>query len=173
VTERPVPELNIERNRDSEKGSVLLVALMVMVVLSLLGVAFLLLSNSETTVAGNALWAEGSFYAAEAGVQAGINQLSANRTTATAAIAVTSIGGSSGTGDVSYSYRSGTRTDTSAQPLTFIGTRTATGYSVEGGTGYNPAGYDFYIYQMNVTGTGPRNTAREIEVQAEYGPVPK
>lgn len=166
-------ERKIVRNRDGEKGSVLMVALMVMVVLSLLGVAFLLLSNSETTVASNALWAEGSFYAAEAGVQTGINQLSANRATSTAAIPVTSIGGSSGQGDVSYSFRSGSRTDTSAQPLQFIGTRTATGYSVEAGTGYNPSGYDFYIYQMNVTGTGPRNTEREIEVQAEYGPVPK
>lgn len=164
---------NPSQTRDGEKGSVLLVALMAMVVLSLLGVAFLMLSNTETTVTANALWSEGTFYAAEAGIQTGLDQLSANQATATAAIPETTIGGSDSMGDVDYTFRSGSRTDTSPQPIEFVGTQPAVGYSVENGTGYNPGGYDFYIYQINVTGTGPRNTQREIEVQAEYGPVSK
>lgn len=85
-------------------------------------------------------------------------------TTATAAIAQTTISDS-------YQYRSDRRTDSAAQPLQFVRTRTAAGYSVEAGTGYNPGGYAFYVYQINVTGTGPRNAQREIEVQAEFGPV--
>ncbi len=147
-----------------EKGSVMLIALFVMVILSLLGAVFLSLSNTETSVANNALWSEGAFYAAEAGVQSGIDQLSPNMTTSTQAIPQTTIGGS-------YTYRSGTMTDTTPQPLQFIRSRKASGYSAEIGTGYNPAGYSFYIYQMNVTGSGPRNARSEIEVQAEFGPV--
>jgi hypothetical protein len=147
-----------------EKGSVMLVALFVMVVLSLLGVAFLSLSNTEGFVAFNALWSEGAFYAAESGIQRGIDQISPNVTNAIQAIPETAVG-------QSYEYRSGRRNDDTPQPLEFIRSRTAAGYSVELGTGYNPAGYSFYIYQMNVTGTGPRNAEREIEVQAEFGPV--
>jgi hypothetical protein len=155
---------NESQARNGEKGSVMLVALFVMVVLSLLGVTFLTLSNTESFVAANALWSEGAFYAAEAGIQTGIDQLGANVAQATAAIPQTTIG-------TNYQYRSGRRTDTAPQPLQFIRSRTAAGYSVEVGTGYNPSGYSFYVYQMNVTGTGPRNAQREIEVQAEFGPV--
>jgi hypothetical protein len=142
----------------------MLVALFVMVVLSLLGVTFLTLSNTESFVAANALWSEGAFYAAEAGIHRGIDQLGANVTTAVQAIPETAMG-------TDYRYRSGRRTDTAPQPLQFIRSRTAAGYSVEVGTGYNPSGYSFYVYQMNVTGTGPRNAQRELEVQAEFGPV--
>ncbi len=39
------------------------------------------------------------------------------------------------------------------------------------GTGYSPAGYAFNSNQTNATGTGPRSAVREIEIQAEYGPV--
>jgi hypothetical protein len=159
-----VQERNNPGARHGEKGSVMLVALFVMVILSLLGAVFLNLSNTESYVAYNALWQEGAFYAAEAGVQSGLDQLSPNVTTSTAAIASTAIGGS-------YNYRTGRRTDASAQPIQFIRSTVASGYSVETGTGYNPAGYSFYVYQINVTGTGPRNSQREVEVQAEYGPV--
>jgi Tfp pilus assembly protein PilX len=159
-----VQETNNPEPRHGEKGSVMLVALFVMVILSMLGAVFLNLSNTESFVAYNALWSEGAFYAAEAGVQAGIDQLSPNMTTATAAIATTALGDS-------YNYRSGRRTDAAAQPLQFIRSTTASGYSVEAGTGYNPSGYSFYVYQINVTGTGPRNAVREVEVQAEFGPV--
>lgn len=168
-----MPNDNGSQTRDGEKGSVMLVALLVMVVLSLLGVAFMMLSNTETIVAGNALWSEGSFYAAEAGVQTALDQISEDVTASKAAIPETAIGGSDDLGDVTYSFRSGSRTDTEAMPIEFIGTQPAAGYSVESGTGYNPAGYDFYVYQINVTGTGPRNTEREVEVQAEFGPVSK
>jgi Tfp pilus assembly protein PilX len=156
-------EINL-RSRQGEKGSVMLVALFVMVVLSMLGAAFLTLSNTESIVANNGVSAEGAFYAAEAGIQSGIDQLSPNLTTATAAIPQTTI-------NTSYSYRSGARSDTTAQPLQFIRSQSAEGYSLEMGTGYNPAGYSFYVYEINVTGTGPRNAQREVEVQAEFGPV--
>jgi hypothetical protein len=138
-----------------------------MVVLSLLGVALLTLSGTEDNIAYNALWSEGAFAAADAGVQTGLNQLSPNSATSTVAIPVTTIG----TGTYTYQFRSGQRTDTSPQPLVFMGSRVATGYSLAIGTGYNPSGYAFYSYRIDATGSGPHNAQREIEVLAEYGPV--
>jgi Tfp pilus assembly protein PilX len=150
----------------NDKGSVLLMALFVLIILSLLGFVLLTFSGMESGIASNGLWAEGAFNAAEAGVQKGMDQLSAVPTTSIQTIPVTTIGGS-------YSYRSGRRTDTAAQPLQFISTKNEAGYSLEMGTGYNNAGYIFYIYQINATGSGPLNAQREVEVQAEYGPASK
>jgi Tfp pilus assembly protein PilX len=147
-----------------EAGSVLVIALLLMVLLSLLGVTLLTVAATEHTVAFNGLWSEGALTAAEAGVNRGLNQLNANAATSIQPIATTSIASP-------YAFRSGHRTDTTPQPLTFVGTRTEAGYSLAVGTGYNPAGYAFHTYQINATGTGPRNAQREVEVRAEYGPV--
>ena len=147
-----------------EAGSVLVIALLLMVLLSLLGITLLTVAATEHTVAFNGLWSEGALTAAEAGVNRGLNQLNANAASAIQPIASTNI-------VAAYSFRSGHRTDATPQPITFVGTRTEAGYSLAVGTGYNPAGYAFHTYQINATGTGPRNALREIEVRAEYGPV--
>jgi hypothetical protein len=47
------------------------------------------------------------------------------------------------------------------------------GYSVNQGTGYNTSGFQFYQYQVNVTGVGQLTAAREVEAQVVYGPTPK
>ena len=67
----------------NQRGSVIMIALFVMIVLSLLGVALLTLSGTESNIAYNALWSEGAFAAAEAGIQTGLSQLSANAATST------------------------------------------------------------------------------------------
>ena len=148
----------------NQRGSVLMIAMFVLIVLSLLGMALLTLSGTESNIAYNGLWAEGSLAAADAGVQTGLNQLSANPTTSIQAIPVTAIGGT-------YQFRSGHRADAGPQPLTFKGTRLESGYSIAIGTGYNASGYAFQSYQINATGSGPKNAQREIETLAEYGPV--
>ena len=154
-----------QRWRD-EGGMVLVLSLLAMVVLSLLGVALLTMSGSETFVSYRTVYREGAFYSAEGGIHIGIDQVSANTVTSTQAIPLTTIGGN-------YTYRSGSRSDPGPQPLEFVGTRPGPGYSIAVGTGYNPAGYVFYNYQINVTGTGPRNAQREVEVLAAFGPVPE
>lgn len=153
----------------NQRGSVLMIALFVLIVLSLLGVALLSLSGTESNIAYNQLWTEGAFVSAEAGIQTGLNQLSANTTTSTAAIPVTAIG----TGTYTYQFRSGGRADAGPQPLQFRGTRVESGYSIAIGTGYNPSGYVFNSYQINSTGSGPKNAQRELEALVEYGPVPR
>jgi Tfp pilus assembly protein PilX len=147
-----------------ETGSILVIALLIMVLLSFLGVTLLTVASTEHSIASNSQWSEGALMAADAGVNKGINQLSANAQTSSAQINLTTLG--------SYTYRSGRRTG-SAAPLTFVGTRTEAGYSLAVGTGYNPSGYVFHTYQVNAVGTGgPSQTAaREVEVQAEYGPI--
>ncbi len=152
-----------------ERGSVLVVAILVMMVLSFLGMAIMTISVTEHSMAYHTVWAEGAFVAAEAGINAGINQLSANTTTSTQPVSCDpAVFGSCAT----YSYRSGGKNDTVAQPLQFVTSRTEPGYSIAIGTGYNPSGYSFNSYRINATGTmQQRNALREIEVQAEYGPV--
>jgi hypothetical protein len=148
-----------------EAGSVLIVALLLMILLSLLGVTLLTVAATEHSVAFNALWSEGALAAAEAGVNRGLNQLQVNEVASKTAIPNTTIG-------TVYNFRSGSRSDTAPQPLQHVGTRRAEeGYSLAVGTGYNSAGYAFFVYQINATGTGPRFARREIEVRAEYGPV--
>ncbi len=166
-----------QRWRD-EGGMVLMLSLMVMVVLSLLGAALLTMSGSETFVSYRTVYREGAFYSAEGGIHIGLDQISANTFTSTVAIPSTPIGGN-------YRYRSGPRVDPGTMSVCgakmwndgkkffFCGTRPGPGYSIAVGTGYNPAGYVFYTYQINVTGTGPRNAQREIEVLDAFGPVPE
>jgi hypothetical protein len=145
------------------------IALLLMVLLSLLGVTLLTVAATEHTVAFNGLWSEGALSAAEGGVNRGLNQLNANAETSltrypdcdTCALPIST----------GFNYRSGRKTDGGPQPLTFVGTRVEEGYSVAVGTGYNPSGYAFHTYQINATGTGPRNARREVEIRAEYGPV--
>lgn len=147
-----------------ERGSTLIVALFIVVILAMLVIAMLGIASSDSAVAHNDVWSEGAFYAAEAGIHTGVSRLSSNVATSTQAIPVTSIG-------TSYAFRSGTRADTGPQPLVFVAAQQRNGYSIAGGSAYNPAGYLFYSYRINTTGTGPRNAQREIEALAEYGPV--
>jgi len=149
-----------------ETGTILIIALLLLVLLSLLGVTLLTVAATEHSVAFNTAASEGALMAAEAGVNVGINQLSANATTSTQAIPLTPLPDAQSP----YRYRSGTRAS-GAQDLEFVSSRTETGYSIAVGTGYNRSGYVFDTYRINATGTGPRFAVREVEVQAEYGPM--
>src|SRR3970040_12022 len=97
-----------------QSGSVLLLSLLAMVVLSLLGSALLTMSGSETFVSARIVYREGAFYAAEAGVHTGLDRLSMNTATSTQAIPVTNIGGW-------YAYRSGRRAEPGTPPFPLFG----------------------------------------------------
>lgn len=153
-------------------GSIMVIALLLMALLSLLGMTLLTVAGLGHSTAFNAIWSEGALFAADAGIQTGINQLSPNPATSTQAIpndGTPSV--SIGTGTYTFAFRSGRRTDAGPQPLQFMGTRVEPGYSLAIGSGYNPAGYAFHSYQITATGTGPRSAQREIEARAEYGPI--
>ena len=142
----------------------MILVLLFMVLFFGLGMAILASASAESTISNNDEWFEGAFYAAEAGLQTGIDQVGQNVSTSIAALPDADLG------EV-YAYRSGGRADGTAQPLAYLGSSTAAGYSVNVGTGYNPSGYLFLQYRVNATGSAPRNISREVEAQVQYGPV--
>ena len=147
----------------SEDGLALAVIIMLMaLLLSMTGVG-LTLSGVDLKVSPNFKTGTQALHAADAGVHVGASQLTLNQAVASAPF--------SGSLNTSFAYRSGSRFDTVPQPLLYRGMKTGPGYSIGVGTGYKPSGYAFFAYQINVTGTAPAAAAREIEAQAEYGPV--
>jgi Tfp pilus assembly protein PilX len=146
----------------------MLIAMLVMILLSALGITLLTVASTENSIAYNSLWGEGALTAAEAGINRGLNQLNASAENSIQPIPQTTIpaGGQ-------YWFRSGTRgqTDPAGQRLNYLGSQIQAGYSIAVGTGYNPSGYAFHLYQIRATGAGPRNAQRELEVRAQYGPV--
>ncbi|HEY7169090.1 MAG TPA: pilus assembly PilX N-terminal domain-containing protein [Candidatus Binatia bacterium] len=152
-----------------DNGITLVVVLMIMtILLSVIG-GGLLFSGINTKITGNYQTGTKAFYAADTGINAALNQITADPNAAIAAVSYDFGNG--------LSYRSGHRSDTSAQPLTYKGTVPQSGYSLGSGTGYNSVGYVFYQYQINVTGVynpfGTEMAGRELEAQATFGPVSK
>ncbi len=162
------PKIGIQREA---AGSVIIIALLVIALLSLLGLTLLTVGGMGQSIAYNSIYSEGALFAADAGAQEGINQLGPSPTTSiTAYSSVDNQFGST------YRFWSGSRSNStyiSPQPLQFVSTRVETGYSIAIGTGYNPTGYAFYSYQIDATGSGPGFAQRQVEVRAEYGPVPQ
>jgi Tfp pilus assembly protein PilX len=151
---------------DDERGVALASTLMALVVLLVLGTAAITTTTLDLQMSGSHRSSLQAFYAAEAGIHAGMSQLSADRETSTRALPVTGLGG-----DDTFQYRSGQQHDAAPQPLEFVGTRAMAGYSVANGTGYNPAGYVLYVYRVTATGMGPSNAQRELTALGGYGPV--
>jgi Tfp pilus assembly protein PilX len=144
-----------------EVGSVLVIALLLMVLLSLLGVTLLTVAGMEHSVAFNALWSEGALMAADAGINRGINQITTDPDTSIRRFP--DCGSCSTTIATGYTYRSGPKTAAGPTEPQFVG---------EG----CPAGFDcskwhFFDYEIEATGTGPRNAVREVEARVRYGPV--
>ncbi len=154
--------MQINESRHNEKGSALVIALLLSLLLFSLGMALLAVSETENLIAANDQFAEGAFQAAEASVQVALDQIGIGSTDLV--VPETDIGSS-------YTFRSGRRDDVAPQPPQLIATTPGTGFSVGVSTGYNAGGYHFEIYELTGTGTGPRNTEREVEVQVELGPV--
>src|SRR5512139_1802058 len=59
----------------SERGIVLIVALMLLLVLTIIGINSISTSNFESIISGNERLANIAFYSAEAGIQVGLNQV--------------------------------------------------------------------------------------------------
>ncbi len=150
-------------DRHKQEGSALILTVMMLALLLMLSTTLLVTATVESSIASNDRWSEGAFYAAEAAIHAALDQLIANPANPQP-VAETDLG-------EHYVYRSGGREDTEPQPPESLGTISADGYSIGEGTVYNSGGFVFDIYQINGTGSGPRNSQREVEIQVEVGPV--
>ncbi|MGZ3589413.1 MAG: pilus assembly PilX family protein [Thermodesulfobacteriota bacterium] len=129
-----------------QKGTALVVALLMLIVLTLIGVASVSSSFFEMKISGNSRVGQAAYYAAKGGAEVGINQLP---------------------GTVPYSgnignetYRSGKMVNSSAQPVLSLGLMARQGYE---------STWEFRRYQVNATGQSS-DARKEIEVQISMGP---
>jgi len=132
-----------------QKGVALIVALIMLLVLTLIGTSSISSTFFESKISGNERVGTKAFYAANAGIQVGLNQLPDTKL-----IPVTTIGTDS-------SCWSGSLTDKSfPKELKNLGPTFKPGYESVWG---------FNRYQVNASGESFK-AMKEIEVQTRYGP---
>jgi hypothetical protein len=134
----------------SEKGMAMVVALVILLVLTLIGFSSISTSTFESSITGNERVGTDAFYAAEAGLQVGINQLPA-----TTAIPVSVLGPDS-------SYWSGSPSD-KASPKSIYSLGNYRKEATEVNWGYKR-------YQVNASGESLGAT-KQLEAQVIRGPI--
>jgi Tfp pilus assembly protein PilX len=132
------------------KGVALIVALLMLLVLTLIGISLMNTTTFETNISGNERWKVDAFYAAEAGIQVAINQIPDN----THPIPKTELK------EDSYYWSGGTRDEGSPKRPKNLGLFPKSGFD---------SSWAFERYQINTTGKFS-GTTKEIEVQVSYGP---
>jgi hypothetical protein len=147
------------RQCTEERGIASVMAIFIMVLLLVSGIFLVRMSSTEGDIAYGTMWAEGSFFAADAGINVGIDTIVPGGPTCVKA--TTSLG------TFSYSVAAGPGADSNC----FLTTTRRAGYSIGSGTGYNTGGFVFYNYAITGSGTGPRSAQRVVDAQVAYGPV--
>ncbi len=126
ATSEPARGVPLLRN---DRGIVLILTLMVIMVLSVLATVFLFLSGTEINISRNSQVVTQAFYAAEAGIDTAFNQL--HPPIPTIGIGLTPLGNNA-------QFQTGAPFESG--PCDFP-------------AGYNPANYDFNGYRVAATGT--------------------
>lgn len=131
----------------NEKGVALVVALIMLIILTFIGISSISSSIFETRISGNERVGSSAFYAAEGGVFVGISR-------------IPDITAYSGTIGSDESYRSGRSIDSSPQPQKNLGVMLKPGFD---------STWEFKRFQINSTGES-LGAKKEIEVQVSIGP---
>ena len=131
----------------NEKGVALVIALIMLIILTFIGISSISSSVFETKISGNERVGSSAFYAAEGGVYVGISR-------------IPDITAYSGTIGSDESYRSGRLTDSSPQPQKNLGVMLKPGFDTT---------WEFKRFQVNATGES-FGAKKEIEVQVSLGP---
>lgn len=133
-----------------KKGVALIIALLMLLVLTLIGISSIRTTTFETSISGNERMKADAFYAAEAGIQVAINQVPDNPNP----ILKTKLK------EDSYYWGGGSNDEGSPKGLKNLGLHTKAGFD---------SSWAFERFQLNSTGkfSGAR---KEIEVQVSYGP---
>ena len=133
----------------NEKGVALIIALLMLLILTLIGISAISTTTFETNISGNERVGTDAFYASEAGIQIGLNQLPDTKP-----IPVTGIGTDS-------SCWSGSPQDKdSPQSLKSLGLYPKPGFDVS---------WSFKRFQVDTTGSSFK-AMKELELQARFGP---
>jgi hypothetical protein len=136
----------------NEKGVALIIALLMLLVLTFIGINSISTTTFETNISGNERVGTDAFYASEGGFQVALNQVPDNKP-----IIRTKMG------DDSF-YWSGTPQDKESPK------------SIKSYGDYQKAGFDsswaFTRFQINATGESGESfgATKEIEAQVSYGP---
>ena len=152
------------RQCTNERGIASVMAIFIMVILLVAGIFLVRMSSTEGDIAYGSMSAEGSFFAADAGINVGVARVDQLPPLVAAGGPCAT---TSALGSYTYSLQAGSGADTNC----FLNTIQKAGYSIGSGTGYNPGGFVFYNYALTGTGTGPRNAQRAIDAQVSFGPV--
>jgi type IV pilus assembly protein PilX len=137
---------NILRN---EKGLVLIIALLILLILTLIGISAINTTTFESKISGNERVGTDAFYASEAGIQIGLNQLPDTKP-----IPVTAVGKDSSC------WSGSPRDKNSPQNLKSFGLYPKAGFDVS---------WSFKRFQVNATGMSFKGT-KELEIQTRLGP---
>ena len=140
---------SIISNGVNDKGIALVVALMMLLILTLIGINAITTTTYETSISGNERVGTDAFYASESGIQVNLNQLPN-----TNPISRTKVG------EDSYYWSGSPQDRDSPRAVGFMGLYAVPGFDVS---------WEFKRYQVNATGESFR-AAREIEVQVRMGP---
>ncbi len=131
-----------------EKGVALIVAMVMLLVVTLIGMSSIFTTVYETRIAGNERLGSAAFYAAVGGAEAGVSHLP-NTDAYSYALGNDQV------------YRSGKLTDSGPQSLAYKGTFLNRGDDV--------TMWEYKRYQVNVTGES-LGAKKEVELQVKVGP---
>jgi Na+-transporting methylmalonyl-CoA/oxaloacetate decarboxylase gamma subunit len=133
----------------NEKGVALIIALLMLLILTLIGISAISTTTFENSISGNERVGTDAFYASEAGIQIGLNQLPDTKP-----IPVTTVG----TDSSCWSGSPQNKND--PQSLKSFGLYPKPGFDVS---------WSFKRVQVNTTGMSFK-AMKELEVQARFGP---
>ncbi len=154
----------------SESGVSLVVVLMLTFIILAMTGAGMFFSSIDLRASGNFRNGTQAFFAADTGINYAFARIGLDPTTSTAAFGPITL-------STGLKYCSGSvaavGSSCTGQALAAPSSVNVPGYSVGQGSGYNPGGYQFYQYRVNVSGVGQLSAAREVEAQIVYGPTPK
>lgn len=137
----------------NERGVALVVAVLVMITATFLGIAAVMTSDIETRIAGNQRCSEKAFYAADAGIDRGLDWLLTMGTTPPDKASLPTMSTTRHDFD-SYTYSSYRITDTN--------------YKAPPPPGWELTMFEKRYYQVDAIGIGPVSAKKQVEVVASY-----
>jgi Tfp pilus assembly protein PilX len=154
----------------SERGVSLVTVIMLMIIILAITSAGMFFSSVELRASGNYKAGTQAFYAADAGVSDAVSRINMQGVTISPTALAGGLSYCSGPVTVQGPSRCGSTPEPSqlraVLPVSYD-------YNIVQGTGYNTQGYVAYQYQVNMTGLGPLTSARGVQAQVDYGPVPQ
>jgi Tfp pilus assembly protein PilX len=141
------------------RGSALLLVLIALIILSLIGLSALTQSGSEINTTGNFMKDKSAFYAADAGIQTGMEEIQKHFTNPTSVKLDNTF--------ANQRYYTGTMTDTTAQYVeAFMGFKAPqpVGQSIEMGS---ELGMQAAPWQLTVTSVSKAGTKNQVRKQLE------